>query len=96
MTLELNKQVYLKTQLPRLTKEVIENLNSPVSINKIDYVLKILTLKETPNLVISINITEELTILKKLRDNLREGNKFPFILWDQNYNDTKTSQIYFS
>ena len=52
-------QVYLKTQLPWLTKEVIENLNSPVSINKIDYVLKILTLKETPNLVISIKYLQK-------------------------------------
>ena len=34
------KQFSLKTQLSQLTKEVIENLNSPVSINKIDYVLK--------------------------------------------------------
>ena len=52
-------QVYLKTQLPWLTKEVIENLKSPVSINKIDYVLKILTLKEMPNLVISIKYLQK-------------------------------------
>ena len=57
--LELNKQVSLKTQLPQLTKEVIGNLNSPVSINKIDYVLKILTLKETPILVISIKYLQK-------------------------------------